>query len=727
MDLVLKYRDKICNFSGIVLRDFNVPVVNNIELDIQVEPAIWFKSLLIESILIDCDLKNVFWQMKDSPTKRSIFDDSRLEECELFNSAINLISPSNKKPNKSDNMAKEIFRILHLHILPAIILQKEDLPTLNGILSDVENRISQINKQMVTKDTKIQETENILREKRETLLKTENFLNQDILMKCNEAFLAGILEDLNPDIKILNNKLVTLQNCVDMSREPVTDDGKIKQLEWRQKRDEVQSSILKFQSTREAINTNILVRRKKKKKPKKIVFNEAHESYMEIREQVRCDKSIIKTLFEEKVKTMSVREAIIQACNDLVTAGETTGCDLPKGGERISTDILGSSVKPKKWLTLNEKILSLLEKESSVVTQAYKNFCSTTTHRMKEFLDERALFDKRNADIPFFISMSEYALPPRKDKNKPSVNSYENVNQSDDDESPMIRFTQMLKGDVTQHIHEQCQLLVQQLSKRKGSEKSTCNEISMNKVWDFYEQHLYQQLMKPLSEVYEYVYKNKAEEIMLFISGKTLKDLDMQEPWLQREPNDKSKENKLTHCKVGSHCFQKSVSIVSMRNVGNYTVRQLCESSDPLQIDSDMKDDMYAEGVKMESSDCSSDTFKNVNKVLEYMIHSKTIMGKLKSITRANRMTSEYVYRMKSRYCGYYNDDNAINAEDMLAGTIYVLSKLDGNMFKQLYAHVHLVNDLLPPFMMGSIQDWSLTNFFCAFQCLSCQMASNAQ
>jgi hypothetical protein len=98
-----------------------------------------------------------------------------------------------------------------------------------------------------------------------------------------------------------------------MTGNPVTDDAKMNLLEWRKTRDEVQSTILKLQRIRESVNKNVAHR---KKKNKKVVSNLIHETYIELKEKLRCDKCAIEHLFDRKVKTTSVREAIIQACSE---------------------------------------------------------------------------------------------------------------------------------------------------------------------------------------------------------------------------------------------------------------------------------------------------------------------------------------------------------------------------------------------------------------------------
>lgn len=742
MDLVLKYQDKTCTFSDIVLRDFNVPVVNEVELDFQIEPAIWFKSLIIESIVIDCNIRNVFWQSKRHgcsgscpPMAKSIFDDTRLDECELFNSVINLVKTFEKKTSKTDLLSREILRILHVHVFPAIILQKEDHENLREALSVVEKQILQIGEQMMSKDKEILESEIVLHEQRESLFKTENFEDKKYLEKCSEKFLKEILDDTNRDIRVLTEKLITFQSRVDMTGNPVTDDAKMNLLEWRKTRDEVQSTILKLQCIRESVNKNVTNRKKKKKK---VVSNLVHETYIELKEKFRCDKCVIEHLFDRKVKTTSVREAIIQACNDLLTSGETTGCEIYRSGTIVSTDILRCSNKPSKWLTLTDRIIPLLTNKCEI-SEIYKHFFTNTVKKITDFLSEGAIFDrKRDDNIPFFIDSTDYTIPPRKEKPMQKGNAYENVRQEENiSDSPHLGFTSMLKEYITQHIYEQCQSLVRLLSMENCSDKKTQgSHISTNTVWIEYELQLYLHLIEPLSTLYEYIYQEKATEMFSFISSKSLEDLGVQELWFRGTTVDNTECNSLACEPIRNKCFETNVAIVSTNSGSTFTLSKLCENDEdlrcffdissnentPVPVDlSNTKEDIP--NGKLKTDEGVAAGFKPVSRELDNMIRSKSIMGKLRSITRANRMTSECVTQNKAKYC-CISDDNAINAEDMLTGTICALSILDRLMFKQVFAHVHLVNDLIPPFMMGSIQDWSLTNFYCAFQNISCQMES---
>jgi hypothetical protein len=84
-----------------------ISLVGTVEIDHTVEPAIWFKSLIIDSMYIDCDSRNVFWREKsqDDNTEseleepspfvpqmtRAIYDDGDCEDFELFDAVVKLL------------------------------------------------------------------------------------------------------------------------------------------------------------------------------------------------------------------------------------------------------------------------------------------------------------------------------------------------------------------------------------------------------------------------------------------------------------------------------------------------------------------------------------------------------------------------------------------------------------------------------------------------------------
>lgn len=725
MELDLKYRGKTWHYSDISLKDFFIPVVDSTELDFQIEPAIWFKSLIIKSVVIDCDVRNIFWESVDKQAhQRIVFEDNRLEESELFVSAISLTQICDTK-----QCAKEILRILHLHVLPAIVLRKVDQPPLILALETVEDAISSVNKLTVQTDKDISKSESDLKEMRDLLIANDDFEHKKFLKHCNENFLARFLEDINREIRAMTDKLLTFPSVTEMtSTEKLHRDTDPSKSAWKKRRDELQTAILRFQRVQGTIKA-FLNKKKKKSKKSKTEYREDHEAYVALKRKIADDKSFMGSLLERKVKVTSVREAITQAISDLKASGESTGLYVTSFGEPSPTDILGNkTTKPKKWITLNERIQSILNDTMNDISKNFQLFYKTTTRKIEGFLSEQAMIErKKEENVPFFMPLSEYTLPPRKAKQVPKGNDYANISADQDLNSPFKRFSQLIKGEVMQHTYDQCQLLVKTLSKQSPNKKVNGSKISLNNTWVFYELQLYQQLIHPLCDLYEYIHKDKAKELMGFLVGKTPVDLGVVEPWLVCRDDTRHNIGTNKH-------YQENVAIVARKSGEARAIADIYESDDELKefFDNSVDSDYFSscetintiDQVEVKQSKCQ-ERFIPVNNEIKNMLRSRSVMGKLKNIGKVSRMVSDCASSLKAEYCGC-QDDDAINAEDMLASIICVLTFLEGPTFEKLYSHVHLVNDFIPPFMMGSVQDWALTNFYCAFQNIVSNMESLA-
>jgi hypothetical protein len=128
MNLYLKHGKKISTVTSIYLKDFHIPAVGTVEIDHTVEPAIWFNSLIIDSMYIDCDSRNVFWREKsqDDNTESeleesspfvpqmntAIYDDGDCENFELFDAVVKLLKAIEHKTFSEGQRAQEILRIL---------------------------------------------------------------------------------------------------------------------------------------------------------------------------------------------------------------------------------------------------------------------------------------------------------------------------------------------------------------------------------------------------------------------------------------------------------------------------------------------------------------------------------------------------------------------------------------------------------------------------------------
>ena len=102
--------------------------------------------------------------------------------------------------------------------------------------------------------------------------------------------------------------------------------------------------------------------------------------------------------------------------------------------------------------------------------------------------------------------------------------------------------------------------------------------------------------------------------------------------------------------------------------------------------------------------------------ILKSIVQEGSVLGKLKQITKCYRFIANHVSHLTTTGT---MDQSLACCDELLSVLIVLLTYLDQNMFQRLYAHMRLVIDLLPKFMVGSVHDCSLTNLHAAFQYLS--------
>ncbi len=159
MELFLRVGDIYMEIANLTLKKGFVPCVGDQTMKEQVEPALWFKVAVLDSLSIDCNKRTVMWNcdsalapLKDtlkysgnSPVShdrcKRISESMYIGgECsgvesdmdELFTSLQQLISqyeclPSNSRIS-TEAFNESLLRLLHCYVLPAIKLGVEDLP-----------------------------------------------------------------------------------------------------------------------------------------------------------------------------------------------------------------------------------------------------------------------------------------------------------------------------------------------------------------------------------------------------------------------------------------------------------------------------------------------------------------------------------------------------------------------------------------------------------------------
>lgn len=791
MNLFLKNGKKLSSLSNIHLKDFLIPSVGCIEIDHEVEPAIWFKTLIIDSLLIDCDIRNVYWREKSASNSfsnessseleiestrivprmtRAVYDEGDCEDFELFDAVIKLLSRFESKSSSETERAQEILRILHLYVLPEVVLKISDVALLHDALDDVEIRLSKLSEEIQSKDRGIYLTETSLRNQRDKLFISEDFESEIHLSTCNVDFLHEVLCDVEKDIESFNYELESKQAEVERLRNAVTEEGKRNLQMMRKSRDTLFDEIEKYQCVREAIKnvtTRIPIgRSKRKKKAKPNVF---HEIYLELKGRLAKEKQLVKTCCDQKLKITSVREAISQVCEELLHTGESCGFVRSLEGNGTSTDVLGQEpkTKPSNWQTLEDKIKALLYDGLSGPSDTFRSFSDSIKTKISAFILENELFTKSKDqeetrlkggdDIDEFVNISYLeSISLQHEASGDSVDVSCRIS------SGYRPFTHAIKDDILNHIADQSKWLLESIEMDSHKEKGKVVNVELpHKIWMCYESHLYNQIFKPLSDLYYMSYVDVAKRLYDFVSTQELQDLEIDEPWLN---DDYTPTQKGRIANGAKHDFaKKAASLKSLKSglsitLGRMTLDELYQSAkrdcddipsfldcpfDTDDTDSDESNDGYHAASLTTSPphvngevgsslsdvhvDVSVDLTNELPKVkevlqpacleLENCIQTAPVVEKMKHLTKTYKLVNRTVGKLKKRRRNS-SIESMVCCDEILSASIVLLTLINGDQFIQLYAHMNLMIDLMPSFLTGSLQDCSLTNFYSAFQYL---------
>jgi len=772
MNLYLKHGKKLSTVTSIYLKDLHIPAVGTVEIDHTVEPAIWFKSLIIDSMYIDCDSRNVFWREKsqDDNTEseleesspfvprmtRAIYDDGDCEDFELFDAVVNLLKAVERKTFSEGQRAQEILRILHLYILPELVLKTRDVTLLQDALEMVEGQIATTSENILSKNRGICLTENSLKAQRDKLFTLNNFESEAYLKTCNVDFLGELLYDVERDSESLNCDLLSQQSEVDRLREAVTDEGKDKLQRVRQARDEIFVSIQRYQAIRETIK-NVTVRaRSKNSKRKKCQQNVFHEIYLELKGRLLKEKQSVKIFCEQKLKMASVREAIVQVRDELLQKGESYGFQTSREGHGTSTDVLElNNNKPSKWQTVEDKVKTIVQDGTSGPSMAFKSFCESINTKMTALVKEHDFFHlpydpskengMANGDSDEFVNISyTEALVDKQESN-----FHVKEGRISSEYRP---YTHTIKEDILRHIKEQSRWLIDSLEMESYTEKGNLSIELPQKVWVCYESQLYNQIMTPLSQLYCLSYVDFASKLKEFIANKSLLELGIDEPWLNDEISAppvaiKQKFHEHEDQEVSMTLKCSSLKSGLSLTLGRMTLNELYQSAEK---DCDDIPDLWYCPLDDDVFGCDMQSLENVSRssiisiatgqkstrssiiveietvaevlepachALEHCVQATSVVEKMKSITKGYRLVNSAVCRLKSMH-RRDSVDSMVCCDEIISASIVLLTLLRKEEFAQIYSNLNLMIDLMPSFLTGSVHDCSLTNFYSAYQYL---------
>ena len=409
-------------------------------VEVVLEPAVWFKVLVLDSISIDCRNQKISWSSSvplphPELSQRSLdyvagchssaimakVDDQKKRlsesmyvggECfgyeneldEVFDTVQELLESYASGLISTEQFRSGIFQQLHCYVLPSIKLSTDDLANLERVFKEQEQFIDKANDAILKQDARIESVQSSMRRLREKFVNELNSAKK--VPQYSVEFADLLLKHLQEDVGKVWEELDNQQNAVQTAKSLGGDvaaarkarDAQFeiyqKLLLARETLKEYLERTIAAESYSEGTTVCILsLSSPKRHGNTRIVNDPLHNIYIEMYHKIQEEKGKLSALIDRKVLVISVKEAIRSAIDELMSDSETFGVDLDRTGRQRATDVLCRSTIPRQWLTMTEQISNLLTGYGELA-QEFKKFTTQVNS-----VCEAALYEKRLKEI----------------------------------------------------------------------------------------------------------------------------------------------------------------------------------------------------------------------------------------------------------------------------------------------------------------------------------------
>ncbi|KAK6979664.1 hypothetical protein BgiMline_020650 [Biomphalaria glabrata] len=386
------------------------------------ESALWFKTLAIDTIYIDCNKRLIFWvpvlndvdpgivSMRksapaDSPSETfipsnatALFEDSSHYEFDaslkdMMGKCTEIVKNYLKKKISTEDFNKKIAHILHVYILKSVTFSEEHLYSLNRAKSLIEERLKKAEMSIVDVADNIDKLNKCLNALMASVLQQENLESELYLRTCDKEFLRVFLNRTEGELERQNLMLEAEQSKVNWAKSNEDVGWKIEELQ--EKRNKLFKDIEKLIKVREAIKNVISRKEKTKRKVKNAdtVPNCFHNIFVEINRRISVETLALDALCNDKVNISAAREATVAAIIELSTSGRNSNRET-KFDPDDCTDFLPGTEhveKPDMWLTFQERVTRVLEHTASEPYKIHKRGCEALRDQINLALSEYSL------------------------------------------------------------------------------------------------------------------------------------------------------------------------------------------------------------------------------------------------------------------------------------------------------------------------------------------------
>ena len=355
------------------------------------EPAIWFKVGLIDTLYIDCWMRKISWRQK-KPEKilenelikshsifvREEYTNEYEENLEKLNTIqeedfdfvnklddvfdeLQLLCLGLKNENsQSLNLSKSLINFLHYNILPLIKLQPSHLILIKNLMKQQEKFLINLNDLISMKSIKVEELKSSKKRNRKNL---RSIINSCIDMK----FQSGLTKLLEHEFDL------DLRDCMCEYKKVVAEfdkavnkmDNQDEYLEnLKSKKQELKSEIISINKAMGKLSNS----HKKKGWLKYFVSQfpigddaQLQKIYLQMNWQLEEFRKDYYFFMDKKLMVSSVMEAIRCVINELKLGNESYGIEIEKKSRKQVNDILTNSFGACSFKTLPDQINNILK------------------------------------------------------------------------------------------------------------------------------------------------------------------------------------------------------------------------------------------------------------------------------------------------------------------------------------------------------------------------------
>ncbi|XP_045206518.2 uncharacterized protein LOC123558702 [Mercenaria mercenaria] len=703
----------------------------------RVDPTLWYKVLVLDSILVDCDSSTIFWSCEKSDVLlhkdcigadeiREFFKNKEQMLCveldptldEMFEASKNIFPELFERKGEVTTY-ENLLKILHVYILPQIEFKENHWEDIRDSLETIEKEYKNIEMLIKMNVQSRKNTEELLLKQRQQLLTEDGVSGILNNIPKTDHFVKLLLQHTEKDVRHLEKTLSVLSDKITPLRNMADETSVGLLANTRRERDVVAREIERIIVAREELVNGLIlhrhgVTRSKRKKSVQLRgisqsvrayrIADAFESYKRESAEVENLSNEIKQQINIKIRLSSVREATSLTLKEIQVDGASYGYNRKKGSLEIEADLFDPIRKPSDWATLSEHVKACLYNKKSEFRTKHNKFCTRFKDTCKS-IQERAKRD-------FLVNFGSLAT----DRHALSFGS----SQSHQNEA--MRFSsRWLFGSVSK---EDCEELCKQISDhtlRMADEiviqiqvKDDDMKSILCKVYICYEEHISEELLPGLCKLFEQSYRTQCQQLSDWIRKHAETELGSSNTTLKGMFPELTNRG-ICDAKMGDDIAD------DRRQTMECLVDRFSETSNSLSEVFDRTRDFLLQGDREEFNDLAISqalktqfvsAFKGFYALIQEENTAMSIFSKLRHLTRAVQSAENTFSDLRTRT----GQSSEICTDDILDILILLICKLSPELLLKLYAHVNLILRLSPYFLQGSINEYSLVTITGAFQ-----------